>query len=118
MSKPTRLTDEVDVWFYDAMELHALGEPITWEVFPAMCQVPQGVIPHIIFTVQVPGAVLGQIHFDCTQHPFPSMSKEYVEALVQQAVGRLLEFRTKELAAGNGKAITKSGLILPGQPGA
>ena len=115
---PVRLTDNTDLWFRQSVELHALGEPIVWEAFPMLVQTPQGIVPHMIFTIQLPGAVLGQVHFDATQHPFPALTEAYVEQVVGAAVTRLLAFRSQELAnvSRNGAAPAGPGqgkLILP-----
>lgn len=100
---PTRLTRRVAPWFEAAIRTNALGERLLWEITFAIQQNAAGQpIPVIVLYLELPSAMLGNVLVDVSFIPVVGLRDLRVDKDVRDAIGRLMQQRSAELAQLNG----------------
>jgi hypothetical protein len=106
-----RLTDRIAPWIDQAVDAHAGGDQVSFEM--SLHQIPNGGFG-LAVVLFMPGAVLGSIihSVSIVGHPL-GMTEEEAGGMVRSMIENLRMERSKQLAGGNGHSAQE---ILPPRP--
>lgn len=106
-----RLTDAARLFVVTALTRRARGERVTWDVTLDLAPTPNGASPLVVVYLHIPSAVLGEVVGELILLQPTEVTGELVDALVGQALERMLRVRSGDVAPGGRSA--GGGLVAP-----
>lgn len=98
-----RVSDQVVAWTKQAIERHAQGEDIRWDLVTAWAPQAGGLV--LMWVITIPAAVLGERlqAFGAPEQARPlGLTEEHVDEFVRTMLDQLRQARTQTLAPSNG----------------
>ena len=98
-----RLSDRIVTWVEGAIDAHALGDDVTWDVTVVMANTPNGQQPAVVVPMWMASPVVGQwiVHTIGITDP-QATTGATIERLVREAFEALRATRSRILAGTNG----------------